>query len=120
MSFHFSSLIIYTTLDNAIKLVDFKLEIARTLSNIGSSLTPKRVRPSEVQKKIMKKNKPNAAPVPLQDVRQDQLNHFPHWNTTRIRCKFPNCRSQTYVVCDKCKRALCFSKERNCFKKLYS
>lgn len=100
--------------DRTMKLVDFRLELASTLCNIGSQ--PKRGRPTGIQKEIqIKKKKPNVAPFPSQDVRQDRENHLPRWNDTRLRCKYPKCKLQTFIVCEKCNTALCFNKEKKCF-----
>ena len=101
-----------------LKLADFRIELARTLCSIGgTSSTPKRGRPSVLQQTIeCKRKKPNAAALPPQEVRLDNVCHFPIWNTTRLRCKNPTCKAQTYVLCEKCKTALCFNKDKICFK----
>lgn len=99
------------------KLADFRIELANTLCTINKPTSTKRGRPSSLQKEIeIKRKKPNATLPPPQDVRIDGVNHFPIWNDTRLRCKNPSCNSQTFVVCEKCKTALCFNKDKNCFK----
>lgn len=103
------------------KLADFRLEVASTLCKIGPPTSSKRGRPSENQKNIdLKRLKPNVTPVPTKDVRLDNIGHFPKWNETRLRCKLPDCKAQTFVVCEKCEAALCFNKNNNCFKVFHS
>lgn len=102
---------------SVMKIADFRLELAYTLCCIGSSTSTKRGRPSDTQNKIdVKRKRPNVTPLPPQDVRLDNENHFPKWNETRVRCKHPSCKAQTYVVCEKCSTALCFNKDKSCFK----
>lgn len=107
---------------NSMKLLEFRLELATTLCAIGCSSSSKRGRPSsEVQKQYaLKKSKGPAARIPPPDVRRDTVNHFPTWNSTRIRCKLPACPKQTYVMCSKCGVGLCFNKDTNCFMQFHS
>ncbi|XP_050502531.1 longitudinals lacking protein, isoforms H/M/V isoform X8 [Diabrotica virgifera virgifera] len=81
----------------------------------------KRGRLSSVQEEIeLKKKRGNVMPLPPKDVRLDSKGHFPKWSSTRIRCKLSNCHSQTFVLCEKCSTALCFNKDKNCFKIFYT
>lgn len=102
---------------NLMKLADFRIDLAKTLCCIGESSGPKRGRPSSIQQNIdAKRRKPNASALPPTDVRLDNRSHFPNWNETRLRCKLPGCKAQTYVVCQKCDTALCLNKDKNCYK----
>ena len=57
--------------------------------------------------------------LPTKEVRLDNTSHFPIWNDNIIRCKSPSCNSQTFVTCEKCGTALCFNKDKNCFKSFH-
>jgi hypothetical protein len=46
---------------------------------------------SALQLDIEVKKKPNAAPVPVQEIRADGPGHWPTFTETRGRCKKPNC-----------------------------
>jgi len=63
----------------------------------------------------VKKKKPNAAPVPVQEIRRDKTGHWPTFTEKRGRCKEPNCAGIPKVMCTKCKVHLCFTPSSNCF-----
>lgn len=102
--------------NKTMSLLDFRIELATTLCSIGVPVPLRRGRPSDVQNNIdAKRKKANTSSIPPQDVRLDKENHFPLWNNTRLRCKNPLCKSQTFVICQKCRIALCFNQNKNCF-----
>lgn len=71
---------------------------------------------SQVQFDIqVKKKKPNASPVPVQEIRRDETGHWPTFTEKRGRCKKPNCVGVPKVMCTKCKVHLCFTPSSNCF-----
>lgn len=47
----------------------------------------------------------------------DETGHWPYQDEklSASRCKRPNCKGFTHVFCGKCKRYLCFTRNRNCF-----
>ena len=59
----------------------------------------------------------NRKTVPQNDVRFDNIDHFPIIEEKRNRCKRENCTGKTVIVCQKCKVNLCLNKESNCFHK---
>ena len=75
---------------NLLKLADFRIDLASTLCMIGNSCTPKRGREA-------KRKKPNVGSLPPKDVRLESANHFPIWNSSRLRCKHPSCKPLLYV-----------------------
>lgn len=106
-------------------LADFKTAVADALCKSGKpELTRKRGRPSATSLEeaySQKKKRGAAADIPQMDVRRDGLDHLPEWRENeRNRCKFPNCRSQSYIYCTKCRVALCLNKDRNCFVRFHT
>ncbi|CAG4978267.1 unnamed protein product [Parnassius apollo] len=97
---------------------DFRLEIAETLCKMGvkTGLTIRRSIEGQI---LAKKHKGPAQHVPPQAVRQDQVGHWPQWAEKKIRCKFPKCAGFTHTVCDKCGVALCYTKNKNCFRNFH-
>jgi hypothetical protein len=54
---------------------------------------------SQVQFDIeVKKKKPNASPVPAQEIRRDETGHWPRFTEKRGRCKKPNCVRNMYEM----------------------
>lgn len=108
-----------TTTNNAVTLTKFRVDVAYTLCKSGNIVQRvKRGRPSNenLQPSISKKKRGPQHPVPTIDVRKDGVGHIPAFIDNRIRCKHPECKKQTFVVCEKCNVGLCFSKTSNCFK----
>ncbi|CAK1582202.1 unnamed protein product [Parnassius mnemosyne] len=97
---------------------DFRLEIAETLCKMGV-ITGLTIRRSIEGQILAKKHKGPAQHVPPQAVRQDQVGHWPQWAEKKIRCKFPKCAGFTHTVCDKCGVALCYTKNKNCFRNFH-
>lgn len=103
----------------AMRLIDFKLEIADTLFSFKSVQPPPRGRP-RIEAQIQEKRlKPNYHMPPPKDTRLDRIDH---WTTIdkKGRCKFPNCSGQTRMYCSKCKVNLCLTAEKNCFYNYHS
>jgi len=101
-----------------LSLLQFKAEIAACLCHQGKTEIRKRGRPSlsQVQLDIeVKKKRPNAAPVPVQEIRRDETGHCPTFTEKRGCCKKPNCVGIPKVMCTKCKVRLCFTPSPNCF-----
>lgn len=105
------------------KLSHFRIELAKTLCQIGKPVAVKRGRPStsELQQQYYaKKKRGPTAPIPTTDVRLDHTSHFPKWNETRQRCKLPSCSLRSFITCTKCGVHLCLNKGQNCFLEFHS
>lgn len=98
-----------------IPLSDFKAAVAEALTMANKTSTSSNCGPNSnpLQLAIEVKRR-GATARPSQDVRLDQLDHFPIW-TPRRRCKLPGCTGFTHVECKKCKVHLCLTDRRNCF-----
>ena len=48
------------------------------------------------------------------DIRIDAANHWPVHRPDRPRCN--HCGEKTRIGCEKCKKGLCLTEKRNCFK----
>ncbi|KAM7298436.1 piggyBac transposable element-derived protein 2-like [Ixodes scapularis] len=98
-------------------LLDFTLGVIEALAAAESKpVARKRGRPSDSPLQPSKQPR-FAENRPVQDVRFDQMGHWPvHEDSRERRCKMERCTGKTRVMCDKCKVYLCLSKSRNCFK----
>lgn len=96
---------------------DFRVQVAKSLCTLGFH-AQKRGRPgNEIQKQLEERQKRARTSIaPTKDVRQDSIDHWPQWNSSRNRCKLPKCTGKTFVSCAKCNTFLCFNKDKNCFK----
>lgn len=98
------------------KLVTFRSEIAIALMKQNTSNTRKRGRPSaepltEIQSPPQKRV---VVPNPIDDVRYDEVGHWPVHIDQKKRCR--NCISAySRIACKKCNIALCLTKDKNCF-----
>ncbi|XP_040064051.1 piggyBac transposable element-derived protein 2-like [Ixodes scapularis] len=98
-------------------LLDFTLGVIEALSAAESKpVSRKRGRPSDSPLQPSKQLR-FAENRPVQDVRFDQMGHWPvHEDSREQRCKMERCTGKTRVMCDKCNVHLCLTKSRNCFK----
>lgn len=129
MTFHFMNLAVVNAwleyrrdadkenLPKQLDLLDFTLRVIEGLSAAGSKpVATKRGRPSLSPLQVLKHPR-MAENRPIQDVRFDQLGHFPlHDETRERRCKMEGCTGRTRLMCEKCKVHLCITKSRNCFR----
>lgn len=84
----------------------------------GPSLQRKKVRsPSTTDDMIEKKKK--RIILPPRDVRFDKFDHLPIWNEKRQSYKYPQCKGNTYIFCEKCCVKLCLNKDNNYFNKFH-
>lgn len=87
-------------------LVHFREQLGLSLCKIGTSITPKRGRPTnDVQEGIVKKGKMGTKigqDAPPKEVRTDRTDHWPVENEKRTRCKNPGCKGNTFMMCNKC------------------
>lgn len=98
---------------------EVRLEIAECLCKSSGIGNRKRGRPSQgsVESMIAEKKKRScvSSHIPPRDVRCDSLDHWPLYDDTRQRCKFPTCKSFSHFKCSKCGLHLCLTKSHNCF-----
>lgn len=96
-------------------LVHFRLEIANALLQSGKVVKRKRGRPSnEVDNSVEPPRKRSVCPAPVNDVRFDQIGHWPVHNSNKQRCKL--CvTAKSRIRCSKCDVALCLHDKKNCF-----
>jgi hypothetical protein len=107
---------------SSIPLLAFSLDIGEAL------LTAKRPTVAPARKRGRPTCRPPAepepstssvrAPHPNSAMRYDLVDHFPQYCEKQMKCRL--CArlkktSYTFVTCGKCKMALCFTRERNCF-----
>lgn len=100
-------------------LLSFRTSVAEALCMQGKDLSKKkRGRPSsDVEREFEKKrHRGPAKAIPAQEVRGDAVGHWPVVESSRQRCKLPNCSGQTVVKCSKCNVHLCLNKNNNCFR----
>ncbi|KAJ8932853.1 hypothetical protein NQ314_014397 [Rhamnusium bicolor] len=100
---------------NSMALAEFRIEIGQTLCMLGVRETHKRGRKSDLEKQLQESRRSSSTAIPPKGVRLDQTSHWPMWMEKRLRCKYPDCKGFTYVLCEKCSAALCFNKNKNCF-----
>lgn len=94
-------------------LLSFKLDIAYALLQAGKNKVHKRGRPSLSSTPPTTKKK-LFAPRPVDDVRYDEIAHWPFPTTKKQRCK--HCiKSYTTNTCSKCNVHLCSIPNRMCF-----
>ncbi|KAL4101133.1 hypothetical protein QTP88_021153 [Uroleucon formosanum] len=109
---------------NVMSLVHFREELGLSLCKIGTSITPKRGRPTnDVQEGIVKKGKMGTKigqHAPPKEVRTDRTDHWPVENDKRTRCKNPGCKGNTFMMCNKCQVNLCCGKGLACFTKWHT
>lgn len=56
---------------------------------------------------------------PSEEIRYDQLGHWPEIVVDNKRCKLENCQFKSRHYCLKCKVNLCLNNQRNCFKQFH-
>lgn len=106
-------------------LLDFKTDLAQELCWAGKGMiSRKRGRPSS--------GTPTGSPIPIipkrkclesrptKLIREDNIGHWPSHTNNRERCKKPNCKGKSRIMCDKCQVHLCLNKDNNCFKSFHS
>lgn len=98
----------------------FDLRVAETLLK-GNRPTDERKRglPSNGTPNN-KRKKGTIHPIP--EIRFDNVSHFPVMEKKDFpsRCKMPNCKGKSRVVCEKCKVHLCLTSTKKCFKQYHS
>lgn len=93
-------------------------ELAISLCQMGELVLPKRGRPLREENLgniTDRKRQRNINTTPL-NIRYDGVQHLPEWSQSRQKCKYPDCKGITYISCVKCNKALCFTRNSNCFK----
>ncbi|XP_043994869.1 chimeric ERCC6-PGBD3 protein-like isoform X2 [Gambusia affinis] len=100
----------------------FRISIAQALFMQGKDLSKKkRAWPYfDVESEFAKKKRRGPAKdIPTQQVRSDAVGHWPVVESSRLRCKMPQCKGQTVLKCSKCKVHLCIKKNKNCFRQFH-
>jgi len=97
-----------------LSLLKFKAEIAACMCHQGKTEIRKRGRLVQLDIEV-KKKKPNAAPVPVQEIRRDETGHTPTFTETIGRCKKTNSVGIPKVMYTKHKIYLCLKPSSNCF-----
>ncbi|CAK9810683.1 PiggyBac transposable element-derived protein 3 [Anthophora plagiata] len=99
-------------------LLKFKTDIASCLVQEHKGTREKRGRPAstDVDKHLQEKIKrrPNVI-LPVQNVRKDEVAHWPMFSDNRGRCKKPECKGVPKIKCSKCNVHLCLTPSANCF-----
>ena len=98
-----------------LSLLDFKLSVANGLVKKGKTQLNKRGRPSsEGQTPTPKRTR-----FVTEDIRFDEVSHFPAVDEKRKRCKNTPCSGRTRFICNKCNVNLCITPSQNCFSKFH-
>lgn len=90
-------------------LKEFRLEIYRALLDKGRNVDKTTIKDLNPDAKIKKPKRPR----PVDDIKYDNIDHFPEHGTEYGRCAYCK-KGFTTVFCLKCKVRLCFVKGRNC------
>lgn len=91
----------------------FRVEVAQTLC---ASATPKKMgRPTAKSTDFSKSKLFSHTPLPNDDIRLDELGHWPVHKAERRMCRMPSCKNKTSVFCTKCQIFACFTANSNCF-----
>ena len=101
---------------NVLNLFDFKANLASALCKVEiKTSTPKRkAQNMENELKMQRKRGGPKTSLPVKDVRQDGMNHWPAIGNRGPRCKNPLCDAKPTTYCTKCNVHLCIT-ARNCF-----
>ena len=95
--------------------LSFSFDIANALIN-AYKLVVKFGRPSKrssIDKSAAGPSKKAAVATPCNDIRYDQVNHWPEAVEKKQWCQF--CQVYSRIKCSKCQVSLCLLKEKNCF-----
>lgn len=103
-------------------LIHFRQNVAEGLILAGKMPNKKRGRPSSAGP-LDSPASNSAGPSgvakkqcrPVEDIRYDNIDHFPKFCDNIGRCKSKKCMSRTYIQCTKCEVSLCVSRNHNCF-----
>ena len=97
-------------------LSDFKAEVAEGLCKVRKLKGRKRSagRPEACPLRA-KVQRVRGQPIPVADVRFDEVGHWPQVIKDRMHCRVEACRGQSRTKCLKCGVHLCLSAKKNCF-----
>lgn len=102
-------------------LLAFRAYVAEALIKADKPVMKRKGRPSSEQNSRSStpttSKRPRTETRPISDVRFDNIGHFPSIDgkSYASRCKNPECKGQSRVMCVKCEIHLCLSKHKNCF-----
>lgn len=103
-------------------LSQFREDLGTSLCTTGKIITPTRgrlLKKSDISSDISDLKRVRTVNHIPDSIRFDHVSHWPEWNKTRQRCNLSNCKGFTFVYCSKCKKSLCFNKNKNCFVKYH-
>ena len=103
--------------NNVISLLKFQSQVAYALIRSGKApAQTKCSRPLSSSPVVERPQKHHsaAAAVPCNDIKKDQVEHFPIFIEKQQRCRFCS-KGFTKIQCSKCHINLCLIKDRNCF-----
>lgn len=112
---------------NIMDLIHFRQNVAEGLILAGKMPEKKRGRPPSASPSAVPLASPSASNSagpssmakkqvrPIEDIRYDNIGHFPSFCDNIARCKGSKCESRTYIQCIKCKVSLCITRNHNCF-----
>ncbi|CAG5017496.1 unnamed protein product [Parnassius apollo] len=113
---------------DVLDLLHFRQRVAEALIKIGHPIpSRKRGRPasggsSPVNSPVTPKQHRFRTEIrPASEIQYDTVDHLPEYDQKKeaTRCKNPGCKGKTHVYCLKCEIHLCFTGERNCFRKFH-
>ena len=96
---------------NVLNLFDFKAHLASALCKVEvKTSTPKpKAQNMENELKMQRKRGGPKTSLPVKDVRQDGMNHWPAIGNRGPRCKNPLCDAKPTTYCTKCNVYLCIT-----------
>ncbi|KAL1486516.1 hypothetical protein MTO96_046928 [Rhipicephalus appendiculatus] len=106
-------------MNDQMDLLDFTLHVVEALAKAGvADVSRKRGRPSSSPMQPLKRLQcGNRRPV--EDVRYDQIGHWPVAKEEQQRCMLEGCKGKPRIKYEKCNVHLCLTKARNCFKEFH-
>ncbi|KAG5878564.1 hypothetical protein JTB14_027633 [Gonioctena quinquepunctata] len=85
-------------------LLQFRIELAKVLTTIGSSnvVSNKRGRPSNTSLESKYKKRKHKEASPPFETRTDGIGHWPQHSQQRNRCRLDGCNGKSRMFCSKC------------------
>lgn len=99
-------------------LVHFRAAVTDSLIMANKTINKKRGRPSstpDLNNEPPKDKRQNNETRPQNYMRLDNIGHLPTYSEKQFgtRCKFPNCKGKSRIMCCKCGVHLCLTKTNN-------
>lgn len=110
-----------------IPLLEFKTKLAENLCLMGKIKEKKRGRPSTSgastpthSPTLSTPKRRCLEPRPTENIKFDNIGHWPIHTENRERCKKLNCKGKSRTMCEKCGLHLCLNNTNNCFKSFHT